>query len=283
MELAYSHSPGALAKYREANTAMDEGAGRIGVGSLAWLLTENHISGEAEMIEFVAREEHRHLRDDFYATVGPDVADRFKSKLSERPDPRFLGDFLVGQVFLDIRFNISKDQFQEFAANLRHNVRELVPLWSLFYLMWLMRMSLKLKYGDAFESEMMRAAYGRMMAASQQQGVSTLTIPFAHYMRKCFDIFDAEIDPTFALKPVADDDFPAAEWKVAMAMLVRDSESPYFVDAAKIRDNLDRVVADVTASWAGLDTAVADALARAKNAALPFIMSAPQASLRKRT
>jgi hypothetical protein len=84
MEIALSHSPEALAKYREANAFMEKEASRIGVGSLGWLLTENKISDEAEMIEFVARPEHRHLREDFYETLGADLAEKVKAKLAER-------------------------------------------------------------------------------------------------------------------------------------------------------------------------------------------------------
>ena len=282
MEIWLSHSPEALAKYREANANMEEGAKHVGVGSLAWLLAENKISGDAEMTEFVARPEHRHLRDDFYATLGPDVAEKVKAKVAERPDPEFLGDFLVSQAFLNIRFNIPEEKFQQFAADVPNDVRELVPLWSVFYLMWLMRMSAKLKYGDAFDSEMMRAAYGRMMAATQQQDVSNLTIPFANAIRMWFDFFDTATDPVFALKPVAESDFPAAEWKIAMGLLVRDRESPYYVDAEKVKADPDKAVAEVTARMRGIDVTVAKALGRAKNAALQFIMATPQLSRRGR-
>jgi hypothetical protein len=282
MEMAYSHSPEAITKYREANATMEEGARRIGVGSLPWLLLENKVSTEAEMVEFVARPEHRHLRENFYAIIDNDLAEKVKAKIAERPDPQFLGEFLVAQVFLNIRFNIPQEKFRQFSASAPEDVRELVPVWSLLYLMWLMRMSAKLRYGDAFEGEMMRAAYGRMMAAPQQEDVSSLTIPFANSMRKWFDMFDTEIDPTFALKPVPEGDFPAAEWKIAMGLLVSDNESPYYVDADKIKADLNKAVAEVTARMGGVDATVARALARAKNAALQFIMAAPQLSQRER-
>jgi hypothetical protein len=282
MEIWLSHSPDALAKYRKANAYMEENVRHIGVGSLGWLLAENKISDEAAMIEFMARPEHRHLRDDFYATLSPELAEKIKAKLAERPDPQFLGDFLVAQAFLNIRFNIPEERFQQFAADVPDDVRELVPLWSVFYLMWLMRMSAKLKHGDAFDSEMMRAAYGRMMAATQQQDVSNLTIPFANSMRMWFDFFDTATDPVFALKPVAEGDFPAAEWKIAMGLLVKDRESPYYVDAEKAKSDLDKAVAEVTARMGGIDVTVAKALARAKNAALQFITAAPQLSRRER-
>jgi hypothetical protein len=276
------HSPEALAKYREANATMEEGAHLAGVGSLGWLLAENNVSDEAEMIEFIARPEHRHLLQDFYAVISPDTAEKVKAKLAERPDAQLLGDFLVAQVFLNIRFNIPQEKFREFAADVPNDVRELVPLWSVFCLMWLMRMSAKLKYGDAFDSEMMRAAYGRMIAAPQQQDVSNLTIPFANAMRMWFDFFDTATDPVFALKPVAEGNFPAAEWKIAMGLLVRDRESPYYVDAEKVKADPQKAAAEITARMGGMDVTVAKALARAKNAALQFIMAAPQLSRRER-
>jgi hypothetical protein len=65
MEIVYSHSPELLAQYRELNAFMQSVARYVGVGSLPWLLKENNICGEAEMIEFISRPDHRHLLDAF--------------------------------------------------------------------------------------------------------------------------------------------------------------------------------------------------------------------------
>ena len=83
MEIVYSHSPEVLAEYRELNAFMERVARYIGVGSLPWLLKENNICGEAEMMEFISRPYHRHLLDAFYVVTGPDIADQIKAKLTE--------------------------------------------------------------------------------------------------------------------------------------------------------------------------------------------------------
>jgi hypothetical protein len=192
-----------------------------------------------------------------------------------------LGNFLVAQALMGIRFNIPEDQFRKFAADLPEDVRDLMPMWSLLYLMWLMRMSVRLKRGEEFEAEMMQAAYGRLMGAPQTLELSATTVPFANAMRQWFDFFDAEGDAAFALRRVEDDDFPAVEWKVAMELLMRDRESPYYVDTTTINNkdghhHIERIVEDLTSHMNGIDFAVAKALANAKNSALPFILTVPE-------
>jgi hypothetical protein len=169
------------------------------------------------------------------------------------PDPQFLGDFLTGQVFLNIRFNISEEQFGSFTADVPDDLRELVPLWSLFYLMWLMRAAVRLTHGEEFEAEMMRAAYGRMMNAPRELSICSITVTFANSMRHWFDFFDTEADPIAALKVVEETDFPAVEWKFAMCFLVRDSSSPYYFDVTKGRGDLDGAAADITSRMNGAD------------------------------
>jgi hypothetical protein len=138
-----------------------------------------------------------------------------------------------------------------------------------------MRSAIRLKHGEEFEAEMMRAAYGRMINSPQEQGVSSTTVTFANSMRHWFDLFDTEADPTFALKHVEENDFPVVEWKVAMCFLAQDSGSPYYLDVSKGRPD-DSAVSDVLSRMKGSDTAVATGLARAKNAALPFILVTPE-------
>jgi hypothetical protein len=86
MEIVFSHRPEVLAQYRELNAFMESVARYIGVGSLPWLLKENHICGEAEMIEFISRPDHRRLLDAFYVVIGPDLTDQIKAKLRECPE-----------------------------------------------------------------------------------------------------------------------------------------------------------------------------------------------------
>ena len=83
MEIVYCHSPEVLAEYRELNAFMERVARYIGVASLPWLLKENNICGEAEMIEFISRPDHRHLLDAFYVVTGQDLVDQIKAKLRE--------------------------------------------------------------------------------------------------------------------------------------------------------------------------------------------------------
>lgn len=194
----------------------------------------------------------------------------------ESLDEQFFGDFLMGQQFANIRFNIPQEQFREFVADIPDDLRDLVSSWCMFYLLWLMRMAFRQKRGDQFEAEMMRAAYGRLMAATQERGVSSMTVPFAQMMRKWFDLFDGAADAAHALKPVNDGQFPATEWKLASIFLVRDSSSPYYFDPAKYgEDEFDSAAEETISRLKGVDIAVAKALAKAKNAALRFILLAP--------
>jgi hypothetical protein len=192
-------------------------------------------------------------------------------------DAQFFGDFLVGQQFMNIRFNIPEERFREFAIDVPDDLRESATLWSMFYLLWLMRMAFRLKCGTEFEAAMMQAAYGRLMGATQQLGLSTISVPFAQAMRRWFDLFDECVDATFALKPVGENDFPAAEWKVAIVLLIRDSSSPHFFDpAGHTKEEISRAAAETTSRLNGVDLALATALAKAKNAALRFILLAPE-------
>jgi hypothetical protein len=73
--------------------------------------------------------------------------------------------------------------------------------------------------------------------SSEHVALTDARAEFANSMRMWFDFFDTATDPVFALNPVAESDFPAAEWKIAMGLLVRDRESPYYVDAEKVKAN----------------------------------------------
>lgn len=204
------------------------------------------------------------------------------SKASAAPtraasDPQFFGDFLIGQQFMNIRFNVPEEKFRECVADVPDDLRDLVTLWSMFYLLWLMRMAFRVRHGEEFEAEMMRAAYGRLMGATHERELSSITVPFAHAMRQWFDLFDNSADAAFALNAVKDGDFPVVEWKFANIFLVRDSSSPYYFDAEKhTKDDIEKATAETISRMNGVDLVVAHALAKAKNVALGFILLAPE-------
>jgi Sel1 repeat len=194
----------------------------------------------------------------------------------ESSDEQFFGNFLIGQYFANIRFNITQEKFCEFVADIPDDLRDLVSSWCIFYLLWLMRMAFRQKRGDEFEAAMMRSAYGKLMATTQERGVPSMTVPFAQTMRKWFDLFDSAADAALALKPVNEVQFLPIEWKLASILLVRDSNSPYYFDPAKHgRDEFDTAAAEIISRLNGVDISVAKALAKAKNAALDFILLAP--------
>lgn len=224
----------------------------------------------AKLTQEQISEAQRLAREWTAARESPDPSERASS------DEQFFGDFLIGQHFANIRFNITQEKFREFAADIPEDLRDLVSSWCMFYLLWLMRMAFRQKRGEEFEAEMMRAAYGRLMAATQEHGVSSMSVPFAQAMRKWFDLFDSAADAAFALKPVKDGEFAPVEWKIASIFLIRDSDSPYYLDSAKQgKDEFDSAAAETISRWNGADIAVAEALAKAKNAALRFILLAP--------
>jgi len=74
----------AIAAYRGANAAIEDGATRRGVGSLAWLIKENRMESTEELIQFIALPEHAPLLDDFYETVGPELAVALKAAVALR-------------------------------------------------------------------------------------------------------------------------------------------------------------------------------------------------------
>jgi hypothetical protein len=145
----------------------------------------------------------------------------------------------------------------------------------MFYLLWLMRIAFQKSRGKEFEAAMMQAAYGRLMAATQEQGLSSISVPFAQAMRQWFDLFDSELDATFALKPVKEGEFPAAEWKAGMLFLIKDASSPFYFDHKGHIADINRVVEETCSRMNGSDVLIANALAKAKNSALPFILLAP--------
>ena len=123
----------------------------------------------------------------------------------------------------------------------------------------------------------MQAAYGKLMATTKEQELSSTTVPFAIELRKWFDVFDRESEEMqeASLSYVAENEFPVVEWKIAMGFLILDSNSPYYFSQS---DGQENSVANITSRMNGADFAVAKALALAKNAALAFILNAPKMS-----
>jgi hypothetical protein len=278
-------SPDAIEKYREANAEMERGAKTLGVGSLAWLLLENKIP-DNQIPEFATRPEYGHLLNDFASMMSPDVAARLKSLAHEKnsqrlaeskrtADPEFLGNFLTAQLFLQIRFNIAEERFEQICADVPEIVRGMMPVWSFFYLSWLMRLAVRQRYGEEFEAEMMRAAYGRLMNAPRE--VSDLATQTARYIRYWFDEFDRRFEDFRDKGPVqvAGHEIPF-EWGVAMSLLMLDSGSAYFLDRSKIQHADDpraqEALAKINRDEA--DTAVGDALIKLKGEAIKFITHA---------
>jgi hypothetical protein len=81
-EEGLKHLPNVVAQYRDANWEMEEGAHRIGIGSLAWLIEENGISDTEELVRFIARPEHAHLLEVFYSTLPSDTAALLKQEMA---------------------------------------------------------------------------------------------------------------------------------------------------------------------------------------------------------
>jgi hypothetical protein len=83
-------SPLNVEKYRlylEANAYMEEQVHFLGVGSLAWMLKrgskEYRINGETEIIAFLKRPEHQQLLENFFATLGPELAADLRMRLND--------------------------------------------------------------------------------------------------------------------------------------------------------------------------------------------------------
>jgi hypothetical protein len=84
VETGWKDHPNAIAAYEVANAAIEDRATRVGVGSLAWLIKENRIASTEELIQFIALPEHAPLLDNFYETVGPEVAVALKAAVTLR-------------------------------------------------------------------------------------------------------------------------------------------------------------------------------------------------------
>jgi len=91
MEIYYEDSPDSLTLYREVNALMEENAGRVGVGSLVWLILEKGRMLDDEFVRFVTLPEHRQLLPNFYSILGPELAARLNKALAQ-VQPKRNGD-----------------------------------------------------------------------------------------------------------------------------------------------------------------------------------------------
>ena len=74
--------PGLIEAYRKANAYMEENVRHHGINSLAWLIEEQQIP-EDRLIPFIARPEHSKLLEDFFAVLGPTIAEKLKLELEQ--------------------------------------------------------------------------------------------------------------------------------------------------------------------------------------------------------
>jgi hypothetical protein len=109
MEIHYERSPNSLLLYRVGNTFMEETAGRVGMGSLAWLILEKGPMSDAKFVQFVTLPEHRKLLPNFYSILGPELAMRLNEALAQiqpkqhgRPSYRKLTVNGVGRFILTV-------------------------------------------------------------------------------------------------------------------------------------------------------------------------------------
>lgn len=286
MEKYFADSPEALKNYREANAEMEGGAKKFGFGSLAWLLVENANQSDEQFEDFVTRPEHAHLLDDFYCCVSPEVADIVKVIVNEKKedlyiaskkiaDPEFLANFLTAQLLLRINFNISESRFNQICERVSLSVRDCMPIWSFFYLSWLMKFTVRNRYGEKFEADMMRSAYGLLMNAPSD--VADVTTQMARNLRFWYDTFDSEFENLKKHGPqkIGEHEVPF-ELGIAMRLLALDEGSPYFADKERANSNGGSIVQDSLHGMFNDDeyVNVADALIEMKNAAIDFIKGA---------
>jgi len=69
---------------------MESDPRKISMGTLHWSVLENRITDTRELMNFLSRPEYRHLLDDFYMSVGPEVADRLRDGVPMASELRVL-------------------------------------------------------------------------------------------------------------------------------------------------------------------------------------------------
>lgn len=164
------------------------------------------------------------------------------------PDPEFLGDFLVYQ-FLDNNFGLTEEQFQQFAAELSEELKDLTKLWTLFYLSWIFKMYAASKYGQGFSDQLVAQVVERFQK-EESLGVEGLGSAFDFWL-------DRLDDSTSQIGTEVEGVEVPFEVFAAMVFLALDESSPYYKS-----ERTD-----------GVEFEVATAFASAKDAALQFIQS----------
>lgn len=86
VERGFKQLPEAIANYRAANRAMEEGAFQVGIASLGWLVEESGVSSTEELIAFITRPEYADLLETFYSTLGPEISARLRQEVARRRD-----------------------------------------------------------------------------------------------------------------------------------------------------------------------------------------------------
>lgn len=81
VESGFKEKPDALTYYRAGNREMEDGARKCGIGTLAWLIEENGISSDDELVRFLARPESGPLLEEYFATLGPELATQLKQEV----------------------------------------------------------------------------------------------------------------------------------------------------------------------------------------------------------
>jgi hypothetical protein len=164
------------------------------------------------------------------------------------PDPRFLGDFLV-YTFLENHFELTEEQFQQFASELPGELKDLTKLWTLFYLSWIFKMYAASKFGQRFSDQLVtQAAEGFQKAESM--GLEGLDITFNFWLNRLDD------STSHIGTEVEGVEIPF-EVYAAMAFLALDESSPYYKST----------------ETDGVEIKLATAFSSAKDAALPLIQS----------
>jgi len=165
------------------------------------------------------------------------------------PDPVFVGDFLV-HCFVDRHFGISEADMESLGAPLPETVRKLAAFWVNLYLCWVLRTSVRAKYGDPFFEAAFDAARARLaLGAHLDHGTGGFADTLAYWFQ--------QLDSASSRLGQMVDGVPLPmEYFAALSFIALTPESPFFRK---------------TEIPPGLELDVAEMLQRAKLAALQLI------------
>ena len=155
--------------------------------------------------------------------------DKFRVKMNEetilrseeRPDPVFLGDFLVFNLLKPFpKFNIEEERLDELTLNLPENIRDLAKGWTMIYLAWLYKVYAFTKYGMEFTNRLLLEVREKLQKATNYE-INGLW-PILEYWFKNLD------SATDNIGTQIDDVEVPYEVFAALAFIVLDSDSPYY-------------------------------------------------------